>query len=252
MDCKAVLTIHDVAFMDRAHNPIKRFYKWLFWLYIPIKLAHRVTCVSYTTKENVLRYVKTDKLTVIYNPVDPSYQYVEKEFNDKAPVILHIGTGWNKNLHRSIEALKGISCHLRIIGAIDTSMKALLWKYDIQYSNTCNLSDEEIRQEYIRCDIVSFPSVYEGFGLPIIEGQKTGRVVLTSKIEPLIEISGNAVQYVDPYDVLSIRRGYLELINNKYCREQLVKLGMVNVQRFDSQTIAGQYADLYAQIMNEK
>ena len=247
--CKTVLTIHDVAFMDRTQNPIKCLYKWLLWLYIPIKVANSVSCVSTKTKQNILKYIKTDKLTVIYNPIDPSFRYVKKEFNAKEPIILHIGTGWNKNLSRSIEALKGISCHFRIIGIINTDTEALLTKYDIKYSSACNLSDEEIRQEYIRCDIVSFPSIYEGFGMPIIEGQKTGRVVLTSQIEPLTEISGGAAQYVDPYDITSIRNGYLEIINNRYHRDNLILKGIVNAQRFDSKVIARQYIDLYTRLM---
>ena len=50
LGCKTVLTIHDLVFIDNVSNPFKRMYKWLFWLYIPIRLANRVTCISSETK----------------------------------------------------------------------------------------------------------------------------------------------------------------------------------------------------------
>jgi glycosyltransferase involved in cell wall biosynthesis len=246
-----VLTIHDLVFLDNVKNPIKRFYKWLFWLYFPIKLADRTICISSETRNNVLKHIRSDKLSVIMNPIDPCFECVEKKFNDKKPVILHIGTGWNKNLKRTIEALRGISCHLRIIGKINNDIIELLHDVRIEYSNVYNLTDEEIRQEYIHCDIVNFPSEYEGFGMPIIEGQKTGRIVITSHIEPLIEVSGGAAEFVNPKRVESIREGYIHIIRNKQYRENLIQIGLKNVERFSVQAIAKQYMNLYQGLLND-
>ena len=111
---KTVLTIHDLVFIDNVKNPIKRFYKWLFWLYLPVKLVDQVTCISKQTKNNILKHVSInpDKITVIYNPVGNDLNYTPKKFNPIKPVILHIGTGWNKNLDRVIYSLKDISCCL--------------------------------------------------------------------------------------------------------------------------------------------
>src|SRR5690606_26142965 len=144
----------------------------------------------------ILRYIKTNKLQVIHNPLNPNYQYTPKTFDIHKPTILHIGTGWNKNLSRTITALQGIPCHLRILGKVNNEILSQLVQAKIEYSNVYNLTDNEVRQEYVACDIVSFPSMYEGFGMPIIEGQAIGRVVLTSRIEPLIEVSGDAVHYI--------------------------------------------------------
>ncbi|TYP91078.1 glycosyltransferase involved in cell wall biosynthesis [Sphingobacterium allocomposti] len=247
---KTILTIHDLVFIDNVRNPVKRLYKWLFWLYLPIKIADKVTCISAHTKENVLRHIKTDKITVIHNPLNIRYQYAQKAFRLSKPVILHVGTGWNKNLKRTITALKDTPCHLRILGKIDEDMKTYLHKAKIEFSNVYNLSDEEVRQEYIDCDIVSFPSLYEGFGMPIIEGQATGRVVLTSRIKPLTEISGNAVQYVDPTDVNSIRMGFEKIIKDEAYREGLIRMGLKNIERFRVKEIAKQYLEIYKEVMN--
>ncbi len=245
---KTVVTIHDLVFLDNVKNPLKRFYKWLFWLYLPLKLSDKVVCISTETKRKILSHMHSDKLSVIYNSVDESFKYSEKEFNTRNPVILHIGTGWNKNLSRTIQALEGISCHLRIIGHLTKDHISDLEKYKIEYSNAYNLSDEEIKQEYINCDIVNFPSEYEGFGMPIIEGQQTGRIVVTSYIEPLIEVSGNAVVFVDPKSIASLHAAYIKIIESAELRKELIKKGLQNISRFSVQTIAQQYIELYKSI----
>lgn len=243
--CKTVLTIHDLVFIDNVRNPIKRFYKWLFWLYIPIKLANKVTCISNETKRKVLEHIKTDKITVIYNPIDPTFKYVPKTFSKECPIILHIGTFWNKNLERTIQALEGINCHLRIIGEIDNRISQLLQEKNIKFSNAKNLSDEEIRQEYINCDIVNFPSIYEGFGMPVIEGQQTGRIVITSAIEPIKEIAGKAVIFVNPTNIQSIHDAYIKAIEDDKFRNEIIQKGLKNAQRFQVLDIAKQYLELY-------
>lgn len=245
ISCKTVLTIHDLVFIDNVKNPIKRFYKWLFWLYLPIKLADKVTCISNETKRKVLKHIKTDKITVVYNPADPTFEYVPKTFNKEYPIILHIGTFWNKNLERTIQALEGINCHLRIIGEIDSHILQLLQEKNIKFSNAKNLSDEEIRQEYINCDIVNFPSIYEGFGMPVIEGQQTGRIVITSAIEPIKEIAGEAAIFVNPISIQSIHNAYITAIENDKLRNEIIQKGLENAQRFQVKNIAKQYLELY-------
>ena len=243
--CKTILTIHDLVFIDNVKNPIKKFYKWLFWLYIPIKLADKVTCISNETKRKILSHIKTDKLFVIYNPIDPAFKYIPKKFNEECPIILHIGTFWNKNLERSILAMEGIRCHLRIIGSLDNRILQLLKEKNIDFSYTKNLSNDEIIQEYINCDIVNFPSIYEGFGMPVIEGQKTGRIVIASEIEPIKEIAGDSVYYINPFDVSSMHDAYLEIINNQNIRDTLIKKGIENSKRFNVSKIANEYLKLY-------
>lgn len=247
--CKVVITIHDLVFLDNVKNPFKRFYKWFFWLYLPIKLADKIVCISEQTKKNILSHITTDKLVVISNPVDKMFEYVPQKFNSKKPLILHIGTGWNKNLKRVIKALNNVSCELRIIGKLTNEQNELLEYFGIEHSNSYNLSDTEILQEYINCDIVSFPSEYEGFGMPIIEGQKTGRVVITSKIEPLIEVGGNAVVFVDPLDIVSIRNAFLKVIKDEKFRNNKILLGQLNVERFKVEKIAKLYLNLYKNIL---
>ena len=195
-----------------------------------------------------MKQIKTNKVSVIYNPIQPIFQYTPKEFNTQCPRILHIGTAWNKNLDRVIQSLKDISCELRIIGELDTKTIKLLKENNIYYTNSSNLSDKDMVKEYQQADIISFPSLYEGFGMPIIEGQKTGRIVVTSNLAPLTEIASDAAIFVNPYEIESIKQGFITAINNHQLRNTLIQKGNQNISRFEQKKIAEQYINLYKSI----
>lgn len=247
---KSIHTFHDLVFLDNTKNPIKKAYKWLFWFYLPIKLSDHIVCISNHTKQNILSKVKTNKISVIHNAIDTKFSYVPKKFNAGKPRILHIGTGWNKNLDTTVLSLKNISCHLRIIGKLSETQKEHLRNHQIEYSNTFGVSNTEMIKEYTECDIVNFPSKYEGFGMPIIEAQATGRIVITSNINPMTEIAGEGAVFVVPNDEESLRKAYLDIIQKTEFRDEVINKGFDNVKRFNSVNIANQYLKLYNQVLS--
>ena len=99
--------------------------------------------------------------------------------------------------------------------------------------------------------MLSFVSTYEGFGLPIIEAQACGRVVLTSNIASMPEIAKDGALLVTPMDVNDIKNGFNQLINNSKLRDELISKGLENVKRFEPKKIANQYKNLYNSIINE-
>jgi glycosyltransferase involved in cell wall biosynthesis len=247
-----VLTIHDLGFMKHP-NPIARFIFLWFWIKLPIKRCGAVTVVSNATKDVLFDYIsKKDraKVSVIYNPIKTNFVPVLKEFNREEPVILQIGTKHNKNLSRLIEALTGIKCRLEIVGELTEEMVRELNRAGILYSNSKNLTDEELMDKYIKSDVVSFVSIFEGFGLPIVEANAIGRAVVTSNVSSMPEIGGNAVHLVDPFDVMSIRAGFLKIIEDEGYRNHLILNGFENRKRFDVSTIASQYVALYRSLKN--
>ena len=248
---RTIVTVHDVGM---SRNGIKKALLKLFWFYLPLSHVRYITCISYTTRRELLALYPSleDKIRVIYNPVNIRFQYIQKEFDRHLPVVLHIGTRPNKNLERVIQALRGIHCQLRIIGKLTQLQMKLLHDCSITYSNAFKLTDAEIVEEYKNCDIVSFPSLYEGFGMPIIEGQATGRVVLTSNIDPMKEIANDSALLVDPFDVESIHGGFYQLIENEELRKSLISRGLHNVARFQPSVIAEKYLQLYDQILEDK
>lgn len=249
---KVVLTIHDTRFLNFEHGLKKLIFKWL-WFYLPMRKASYVTCISNDVRKKLIEYFPCfkDKIHVIYNPLDANYSYKFKTFNEDCPIILHIGTAENKNLERLIPALKEIDCELHIVGKYRKDIEDMLHFYSIIYIYKSDLSDQEILEEYMNCDIVSFPTLYEGFGMPIIEGQAVGRVVLTSDLEPMKEIAGDAALFVDPYNIECIRDGIMKLIKNRHYRNDLIRKGLENIERFKLPVIVKQYMDLYAKLEND-
>lgn len=245
---KSVLTIHDTVFLEGKQPKIIWLIKWFLWLYLPCVIADKVVCISDKTKKELAKHhIRVDNAIVIHDPVNLKTWNLSKEKTSKIK-ILHVGTKENKNLLRVIESLHDINCKLLIVGVLSNDILSALKKYDIDYSNYVNLSDDELSKIYFQSDIVSFPSLYEGFGMPIIEGQLAGCAVLTSNISPMSEIGGDSVYYIDPYSVESIRDGFLELINNSELREKLLFKGRENLKRFTPSFIAQEYLNVYMQL----
>jgi glycosyltransferase involved in cell wall biosynthesis len=170
---------------------------------------------------------------------------VPKTFNKQEPVILQIGTKPNKNVTRLVQALKGISCRLEIVGEVSESLRSELEACQVRYNDSKNLTNEQVLEKYQSCDILSFVSTYEGFGMPIVEANATGRVVVTSNILSMPEVAGDAAHLVDPFDVSSIRAGILKVIEDDHYREKLIANGFKNRQRFDVNEIAQQFTSVY-------
>ena len=210
--------------------------------------------ISDFARDQVLNEIKLpkDKYSVIPNPVSTDFSFEFKKFNHKKPVILHInGSLERKNLGRTIEALSTITCHLRIIGKISKENKQLLAKFKMDFSQASNLSNEEVVKEYMNCDIVNFPSLFEGFGMPIVEGQAVGRVVITSNIAPMNQVAGEGAMLVDPTDVTSIKKAYLKIIDDDNFRNTLIKNGLENVKKFQLKAVSAMYVDVYREIISK-
>lgn len=98
--------------------------------------------------------------------------------------------------------------------------------------------------------MVMFVSTFEGFGLPVIEAQGTGRPLITSNIQPMKEVAGDAAYFADPFDTSSIRNGVLKIIHDQHYRQSLIEKGLMNVKRFAPEKIAMQYQELYKKVQN--
>jgi len=246
---KTVLTVHDCVDLENMHG-IKKLFRWMFWYYIPFHHCKYIVCISHKVCEEIAQRFPYVKSKIIYapNPVDDSYTRTPKEFNETCPEILVIGTRINKNIERIIAAVRGLSCKLHIIGVLSDEQRDLLATNQIEFTNHFHISDEKIRQAYIDCDLLCFPSTYEGFGRPIIEANAIGRPVLTSNIEPMLEVGADAALFVDPFSVDSIRNGVLEIINNEVKRFNLIQAGFVNAEKYKAAKVSEIYLRIYEEI----
>ncbi|OQY09282.1 MAG: hypothetical protein B6I30_10060 [Desulfobacteraceae bacterium 4572_187] len=247
---KTVLTIHDCVSLERLNGWKWRLF-YLLWYWLPVQRSAIVTVISESTKHQVLHYLKcpSDKIRVIYDCVSEVFAFQPKPFDEKKPVILQVGTGHNKNLTRIVEALRGISCHLRIIGKLNNEQRNSLEANMIEYSSVADISDADLVQEYRQCDMLVFVSTYEGFGLPIIEAQAIGRPVVTSNIFSMPEVAGNGACIVNPFNIKNIQRGIERIIQNSSYRESLINNGLTNVEKFRPKVISDKYIEIYKELI---
>ncbi|OGU16622.1 MAG: hypothetical protein A2076_02605 [Geobacteraceae bacterium GWC2_53_11] len=246
---KTLLTILDCGNLKRL-NGIRRTIFYFLWFWLPVKKVAMITVISESTKKELLQYVRCDerKIRVIPCCISDDFKPSPKAFNSSNPVLLQIGTAYNKNLPKVAEAISGIPCHLRIIGKLSEEQISQLLAFDISYSSVSNLTDLEIIDEYIKCDALIFASTYEGFGMPIVEANITGRPVVTSNILSMPEVAGNAACLVDPYDAEDIRKGVLKIFSDEDYRKTLVANGYQNARRFKPAIVAEQYVELYKEV----
>src|SRR5260370_26173109 len=228
-----------------------RVLKWLL-LDLPVRRCRLITTISEATKKDILQHTNcpAEKIVVVPNPIADTIYHNPLNFRSDEPVLLFVGVTPNKNLFRVAEALEGIRCRLEVIGKLSPEQEAALSTRGIHYTQRSGLTDKEMADCYAAADIVLFPSTFEGFGLPIVEGQKAGRPVITSNLQPMTQTAGGGACLVNPYDPASIREGVLRIIGDGGYREQLLRAGMENITRFSAEHIAAMYVDCYKKIVD--
>ena len=247
---KTLLTVHDLILLHIRSGLRRWILKKLFFTW-PVRRAVQVNAISESTRGEIEFELNTDKdINVIADPLMAGFEpEPRRPFNSACPVILHIGTAPNKNLRGLIQAIKGLRCKLRILGELDDQTRSDLAAAGIEYDTAAGLDQASMTSEYRHCDIVSFCTTYEGFGLPIIEAQAMQKPLITSDMEPHRSVAGEGAIFVDPYDPTAIRRGIETLMGDTALRDRRVAAGKVNIKRFDSAQIAAQYADLYRRVI---
>ena len=277
---RTILTIHDLVFLHTYTGLRRALLKWIF-LDLPVKKAKYITTISEKSKQEILDYTNCDpeKILVIPNPVDPIFststplpsagkfkpstslslsqplQPLAGKLNPlpsagrfNPATILFLGTKPNKNLELTIAALFGLDLHLRIIGELTRKQKEMLAKFKINYTSVFSISPEQLVAEYQNATVILFPSTYEGFGLPVIEGFQAERPVITSNISPMKEVAGDSALLVDPYSVASIREGVINLLSNHQRQMELVEAGKEKVVHYQPGFIAGLYQELWRKL----
>ena len=265
--CKKVVIVHDVHM--RAQRQFNSSL-WFYCYYIPyiesaIKRADLIITISNFSKQEIIKWMHIDekKIVAVYwggdklfltAPDENAFENLTKQYAiEKNKYLLFVGTfEARKNIERIIEAFKllqkrdqkGIQdIKLVIAGKGSGSkfsdrtneIKSLVEKYELTNKVIFSgfIPDHSLAALYSNSLCVLFPSLYEGFGFPIIEGFASGRAVITSNICSMPEIAGDAALLVDPYSVADLELKIFSLLEDSNLRVQLIDAGKIRLQDFD-------------------
>lgn len=247
---RTILTIHDLVGLKNLKGVKKRLY-FLFWLYLPLKKLKYITVISLKTKKEIAILLPwaEKKIRVIPNCLTVP---VEKQLllsENSKPLILVIGSTKNKNRERLFKAIIGLNVKLIIIGKLTKKLFALLVDNKIDFVNEITVSEFELIDYYKRSDILCFPSLYEGFGLPILEAQAQNCAVITSNKSPMKEVSGGAALLINPKSEEEIKNAITKLVNDTELRKELIQKGKENIKNYSPEIIANKYLDLYKEVL---
>ncbi|MFH1284005.1 MAG: glycosyltransferase family 1 protein [Candidatus Peregrinibacteria bacterium] len=257
---KSVITIHDVAFRHLKKSYSYFQYKYLDWsTKFAVKHAGKIVVPSKATKRDLKKFYDCpeEKIVVIphgFSPPEITDAEIERAFENShifkyfeiiksSKYFFFIGRLENKkNLVRLVEAFKDFSKKYPEYRLILAGKRGVGFEQLLKVVKHLDLMDKVIMPGYVteaekaalyaHCKGFLFPSLYEGFGLPIFEAFYYKKPVLTSHVSCLPEVAGDAAYYVDPYDVEAISLGIERIVADDEYVENLVKLGQERLKLF--------------------
>lgn len=248
---KTVLTIHDVGFYENAtHSAFKRMVYGELWFRRPLRHTRFVTVVSEFTRQRLLEYFKVEdeRIRVIPNPVLSHFSELPVRLPGERLNVLQIGSGPHKNLATLIKAARDLPVHLIKVGVLSEEEQRGLMRGQVSFEVHTGISNDQVAELYRRSDILYFASLYEGFGMPIIEAQTVGKPVITSKLGAMQEVANGSAWLVSPNDADEIRAAIQILHQQPDQYLTLVEKGRQNAKRFSLPDVVGRYAQLYREV----
>lgn len=245
---KAVVSIHDITFQlfPEVHERSKRWYfPWMIGQ--AVRKARRIIVISETTKRDLAALypeaaAKTIVTMLAARPLDTRDKQGSSGGAISGPYVLAIGTlEPRKNIPRLIEAWLGVPREVRgktrllIAGARGWMDKDLQGYRSLEEMGVQFLGfvEEKVLGNLLNGALaLTYPSLYEGFGLPVVEAMAMGVPVLTSAIGATAEVAGDAALLVDPTSVKSIRQGIERILTDDTLRQTLSKKGFVRASSF--------------------
>lgn len=263
---KKIVTIHDLIFMR-----FPRFYSWFdrkihFWKFKrAAKNADIVIAISEQTKQDIIKFLKISeqKIRVVYQgchdvfkqkPTDEFLSKIKQKFNLPERYILSVGTiEERKNLLNVVKALTDTKIPLIVIGKKQKKYFKKIERFlgkskvNIQFLEGVNM--QELAAIYRLADVFIYPSLFEGFGIPVIEALYSETAVITSNVSCLPEAGGKDSLYVNPNQVEDIRAKILHLWNNESERKRRAEKGLEFVQKFNDKNIAENLISVYKEVL---
>lgn len=271
-----VTTIHDLTVKKfpvgrLQNNPIT---KWGFALVMRHAVnSNRVIAISRATKVDIVKDFRTDpeKIKIIYESADDRFKSrstaelkaFRQRLNLNKPYILFVNQ-WrpHKGLPELVEAFEklrqqDLDYQLVVAGRankhfpeLEERIKSSPNKADIITPGF--VPDEDLPLYYSAASCLAFPSHYEGFGLGVLEGLKSGIPVVASKISSIPEVAGEAAHYVPPHDVNELTAGLKKVLSDEGYARELIKKGLEQAQQFSWDKMAKETYQIYRDIYENR
>ena len=248
-----VVTVHDFIY--------EKYRKGLaLWLHHwrkrkSLNKAKVIICISENTKKDMLKYfpkIASKEIKVVYNGVSNEYyQLKTTPYKNFYNSLLFIGKrdGY-KNFHKAVELISSSKFELIIVGGpLNNKEKIFLEKFlPNRYQIKTHIDNQELNKIYNSVYALIYPSEYEGFGIPILEAQKSGCPVIALNTSSITEIIGNDYPTMKAFNEVELKR-IINSINEE--RQQIVNKGIANSKKFSWQKMAKEYDQIYQEILNK-
>jgi len=255
-----VLTIHDLRTLTIGDNLYKQNiadYKRT------IDVLDMCVVVSECTKQDLIKYFNMDqrKIKVIYLGADKRFRSLDQKEVDAVktkyeidePFLLSIGSVPRKNIEGIIRGFATSLARQKFILVLSCNMDIDKYRQiasdlgvEKRVQFLSSLNDEEVVALYNGCHAFVFPSLYEGFGLPILEAMQCGAPVITSNMSSCPEVAGDAAILVDPKDVRQIASAIDQVCSDDVLRKQLIEKGFKRAKLFSWDQFALEMKKIYA------
>lgn len=270
-EVKSVFTLHDLVFRfyPETHKLLNR---WFLTLMMPrfLQAADAVIAVSEWTKKDAIELygLDEDKVSVIYEGVNPLFRPASQEtisalrqkYGILNKFILSVGTiEPRKNLTSLVEAYRSLKDQDPELQLVIAGKKGWLYEGFFRRLRELGLeddvifpgfiSDEDLPPLYSAADLFVLPSLYEGFGLPVLEAMACGTPVITSNASSLPEVAGEAALLVDPHDIGALIRAARAVLDGEELRSELRAKGPKQAARFSWEKAARETLVVYTSLL---
>lgn len=256
---RTLLTVHDLSFVRDPESASPGLRGYLATV-VPrsVRRADHIITVSHATKADLVELYRTpeSKITVLYEGVDPIFKptpnpAIRAKYGlGSAPYILSISTIQpRKNYRRLIQAFAQLPAEFNLVIAGSKG-----WLYDDIFVEAEQpavrgrvrfvgfVPDDDLPGLYSEAAALAYPSLYEGFGLPLLEAMACGTPTLTSNASCLPEVAGGASLLVDPYSIESIAEGLKQVLAG---RDGWIVKGFARAAQFRWDDVAAKLIELY-------
>ncbi len=276
---KSVVTIHDLIFERYPEQYSKidvQIYRKKFTY--ACRHANAIIAISNQTKQDIIDLYKiaAEKITVCYQSCNPSFfvrataaekQKVQTKYNLPQQFYLYVGSVIErKNLLTICKAIKELDNNIplvvigngdgylqqvkKYVTANNLQQKIILLSETAAAKNSDDFKTAKDFPAIYQCaEAMIYPSIFEGFGIPVLEAIASGLPTITSNISCLPEAGGDAALYIDPMSVEEMKHAMQEIISNTSLRNSLIEKSAAHAQKFTQQNCAAAVMDVYKKLL---